>query len=97
MLVLGQELVERDDERWVVDDPRLAVDQLGQLVERLEAVFRPSLRDVLLEPCAPFLADLVAVPLDDLVDGEAGIPDVEVAHGGERRHRRPVRAAPVRL
>ena len=43
-----------------------------------------------------FLADLVAVPLDDVVDGEAGVPDVEVAHRGERRHRRPVRRARLR-
>ena len=40
---------DRDDQRRVADDPRLAVDDLGELRERREAVLRARLRDVALE------------------------------------------------
>ena len=32
----GHDVLDRDDERWVADDPPLAVDDLGQLRERLQ-------------------------------------------------------------
>ena len=47
------ELLDRHDQRRVADDPRLAVDDVGELVERAQAVLRPRLGDVLLERSSP--------------------------------------------
>ena len=46
-LLGADKLGDRDDQRRIADDPRLAVDHLGQLGERLQAVLRPRLLDVL--------------------------------------------------
>ena len=48
--VVRRNVLDRDDQRRVADDPRLAVDDLGELGERLHAVLRPRLGDVALEP-----------------------------------------------
>ena len=45
----GDELLDRDDQRRVADDPRLAVDELRQPAERAQVVLGAPLRDVALD------------------------------------------------
>ena len=75
---------------------RLAVDDLRQLAERPKAVLGARLGDVLVESGAPSCVHLGTELLDDVIDGQAGVPDVEVAHACKRRHRRPVRTTHLR-
>src|SRR5205085_12669291 len=49
-LLARGELIDRHDQRRLVDDPYLAVDDMGQLRERGHAVLRASLRERLLGP-----------------------------------------------
>ena len=48
----GEEILDRSHGGRVTGDAPLAIDDLGQLRKRLEAVFRPRLGQVLLCPLA---------------------------------------------
>ena len=76
----GRHFLDRDDERWVARDPGLAVDDLGELRKRPQAVLRPCLRHVALEALQLLPARLLGRQRRDLVDVDAGVPEVEVAH-----------------
>ena len=85
-------VLDRDDQRRVADDPALAVDHLGELAERPQAVLGPRLRDVLLEPLALLARGLPGEALDQVVDVEARVPEVHRPHPGEGAHRLAVGA-----
>ena len=85
------EIPDRHDQRRIRDDPRLAVDLLGELRERLQAVLRPRLR------APPRHSPLLRGALlpDRLLDGgdiEARVPHLHVRHRGEPPHRLAVLA-----
>ena len=86
-LILGNQLVGRNEQRRIADDPRLAIDLVDEAIEGLEAVLLLGLGHVL-----PRRLHLLAV--GDLgqvgeqgLDVEARVPDVEVPHRGELPHR----------
>jgi hypothetical protein len=91
-----------DHDRGLAHDPVLAVDHLGELGQRLQAVTRPGLGGVpaggLLGPpgdLRPFLGlrglrGGAANRLHELVLGQVGIPDLHCAHPGEAGHRLPI-------
>ena len=86
----GDHFLDRDDQRRVARDPGLAVDDLRELRERLQAVLRACLGQVALEPL-PLLWGPLPSQRRDLVDVDAGVPDLEVGHRAERPDRVPVR------
>ena len=89
----GQDVLDRRDERRVADDPQLAVDRPAQLRERAQAVLRAARsrrsrwRRFI---CLPEAAAPEA--LADARDVEARVPDVDVPHLREARHRLAVLA-----
>ena len=82
-LLAVREVVEPDDQRRIGDDPPLAVDRARELRERLHVVALERLGDGLVEALAHLAADLRAQLRHQLLDLEAGVPDLEVAHPGE--------------
>ncbi|MDV7088303.1 hypothetical protein R4369_29475 [Rhodococcus opacus] len=88
------ELVDRDDQRWIADDPPRAVDNGGQLPDRLETVAGVRLREHVigsLELGASLLRFMGGergfVLGEGVVDVEVRVPDVEDRPGGEGSHR----------
>ena len=89
---------QRDHDRWLADDPVPAVDMLGQLRQRLQAVAGVRLPGLLLggsspRSCRAFLlparsmalvASLIAA--HELLFRQARVPDVQGAHLGELGH-----------
>src|SRR4051812_14975835 len=78
----GHDVLDRDDERRVADDPELAVDDLGQLRERSRAVLRPCLREVALEHLALLRGASLGGHGGDVVEVDPRVPDVQVRHAG---------------
>ena len=89
-LLAVREVVEPDDQRRIGDDAPLAVDVARELRERLHVVAAERLGDGLVEALAHLAADLRAQLRHQLLDLEAGVPDLEIAHPGELRHPRAV-------
>ena len=88
--LVGQQLGDRDEQRRVGDDPRLAVDDAGQLghacmLSLVRALAMPS--SSLLRWRAVSWESSVG---PQLVHVGAGVPDVQVGHGREAAHREPV-------
>ena len=76
-LVRGDQLLDRHDQRRVADDPRMAVDEVGQPVERPHAVLRTRLGDVAIEALA-LLGGRLRGPLPGhVLDVDARIPERE--------------------
>ncbi len=92
-LLAGEELGERDDQRRVADDSRLAVDDACELLEGGQAVLGAGLRFVSLRPLDRLRAHLRRQLREDVVDVDARVPEVERWHRGERGHRLAVRPA----
>lgn len=90
-LAAGEELIERHDERRLVDDPDLTVDHVRQLGERRHAVTSSGLRERLLGSLGHLRLELCAEVLHCGVHIHTRIPDLEVAHTQERLHRAAVR------
>ena len=90
MLAGRDDLLDRDDQRRVAGDPRLAVDHLGELRERLETVLRLGLGYVLLEPL-DLLPAGVRRGAYDILGLDACVPELEVAHPRELAHRLAIR------
>jgi len=65
----GKELVDRNDQRRVADDSRLAVDKVRQLVEGVHAVLGARLLDVCLCLFQPFGVDAGGELGHRLLDG----------------------------
>ena len=86
------ELVDRHDQRGVADDPPLAVDHVGQLLEGVHAVLGARLGDVGLPLLQLLGVDPAGELLERLFDRQARVPDIEVAHAGENGDRLPVGA-----
>ena len=80
----------RDHDGRVALDAVLAVDLLGELLERLHVVLGLGLGQVLLEALDLLRRRLRAVLVEHLLDVEACVPDLEVRHRGEGGHRLPV-------
>ena len=85
------------DQRWVGDDPQLAVDLACALCEDPHAVARPGLRHVLLGSLRLLLVEAVAGDLGaddrhDLLDVHVVVPRVERSHVRGRAHHFPVLA-----
>ena len=77
------EVLDRHDHGRVADDVRLAVHDLGQLRERLQAVLRACLGDARVVALYLLRGRLLEPLLRDLVDVDARIPERQVAHRGE--------------
>ena len=88
----GHHFLDRDDERRVAGDPGLAVDDRRELREGLQAVLRPRLGQVALELLLLLCGSLLSRQRGDLVNVDAGVPELEVGHRGEAPDRLPVRA-----
>jgi hypothetical protein len=86
-LVRPRQVLDRHHERRVADDPRLAVDDRGQLRERLEAVLGARLGEVSLEALALLAARFRPELAGDVLDVDAGVPEVEVALRGQLANR----------
>src|SRR5262245_207666 len=80
-------LVDGNDQRRIAHDPAFAVDDMGQLRESLEAVLGPRLRKVALQPPRVLGRGLLRKRARKLVDLDAGVPEIEGAHGGEVTNR----------
>ena len=90
-MALGERF-DRDQHRRPVGDPEAAVAALGQPPQGAQAVLVARLRDVLAEALAIRRADPMLKAVVDLVDVEARVPDVDVAHLREAAHRRAIAA-----
>ena len=86
----SDELLEARQHRGIVDELGRAVDDPGELGRRLQAVLRRRLVGGATEVLHLLGVRVRAEPLGDVVDVEAGVPDVQRAHPGERPHRLPV-------
>ena len=86
-LLAGCELLDRHDQRRLVNDPDVAVDRLRQLGERGHAVLGAGLREGRLGSLDDLLLELRGEFLDHPFDVQVGVPDVEVLHSGELGHR----------
>ena len=80
-LVATDKILDRRHDGRVADDARLAVDELGQLRERLQAALRLRLRQVALGPLDLLRGRLLLKFGQQLLDVQARVPEVEVAHG----------------
>ena len=85
--LFSKEVVDRNDEWRVADEPRLAVHDAYQLVERLDAVLGPGLRHVAGEPLLLTPVQLLLHLCGDVVDIQAGVPQVEGPHLSHVVHR----------
>jgi hypothetical protein len=81
------ELLDRHDQRRLVNDPDMAVDRFRELGERCQAVLGAGLREVLLGLLDHLLFELRREFLDHPFDVQVGVPDLEVLHSRELRHR----------
>ena len=86
-LLAAEELRDRDDQRRIAHDPRLAVDDARQLLERGQAVLGARLRDVALRPLDRLRAHLRGQAREDVLDIDARVPEIERPHRGEVGHR----------
>ena len=86
----GDQLVDRDDQRRVADDPAFAVDVCGQFLEGVHAVLRASLRDICFGLLEPLRIDAAGELRKRLLNRQMRIPKLQVAHRCERAHRLPV-------
>ena len=82
-----EELLHRDEERWVADDPRLAVHHVRELREGVHAVPGARLRKALLR-----LLDLLRTELfqhlgELLLDVQSRVPHRQIRHRGELPYR----------
>ena len=87
-----EELVDRDDQRRVADDARLALDEVGQLLERMHAVLGAGSLDAGFSLLQPLRVDAGAELRDCLLDRQVRVPKFEVPHLREAAHRLPVSA-----
>ncbi len=87
------QLLDGDDQRRVADDAGLAVDEVRQLGERLEAVLGPRLGQVLLGALRLLRLGQRRHTLQGLLDVQARVPEVERPHSRELGHRLAIRAA----
>ena len=78
------------DQRWLVDDPAVAVDDLGELAQRLHGIAGAGLGDGLLGAFDGLRRTGAAELLELLLEVQPGVPQVQVAHLGEPRHRQAV-------
>src|SRR6266852_925490 len=86
------ELDERDDQRWIRDEPPFSVDGLGQSCEREHPIVSVPLRLRQSEHPPELLVVCLQQLLVDRFRVEPRIPDVQFTHRGESPHRLPVRA-----
>ncbi len=87
------ELVDRNDERRIARDPRLAVDETGELAERLQAVLRARTSFVLVHPLDLLARRACAELTAEIVDVDPRVPEIHVAHRRELVDRLAIGAA----
>ena len=80
VLPVRKQVLDRDDQGRIADEPWLPVNHLHEFVEGLHAVLGPGLRYILLEPLHRLGLHLRAHQSVHLLDVQAGIPDVELLH-----------------
>ena len=90
MRPIAQQLLDRHDHGRVADDPRLTVDDLGQLPERLQTALRAGLRDIAVSPLQLLRRGYLAPLPENLVGVHARVPEIEVRHPAETGHRLPI-------
>ena len=91
-VVRRKQLLDGDDQRRLADDPQLAVDDVRQLGERLQAVLGLGLRNHPLRRLEVLLVEHGLQTRETLLDPRVRVPDLEVAHRGELPHRGSIRA-----
>ena len=84
--------LDRHDQRWIADDPRLALLDVAELVEGLMIVVRPCLGDRPPDARGLLGVEERAEPWEHLVHVEVRVPDAEHRHAGELPHRLSVGA-----
>ena len=85
------ELLDGDDERWIVNDSRLPAPNVAQLVERLMAVVGPSFGDGVPDARRPFPVQQCAETGQDLLNVEMGVPHRHHGHPCQLAHRLAIR------
>ena len=80
LLVLRKQVLDRNDQGRISDEPWPPVNHLHEFVEGLHAVLGPGFGHVLLEPLHLARLHLRPQPSVDLLDVQAGIPDVKLLH-----------------
>ena len=87
VLPVRKQVLDRNDQWRIADQLWAPVDHLHKFVESLHAVLGPGFRYIFLEPLhSPFFM-LRPHPSVDLVDVQAGVPDVELLHLCHVQHR----------
>ena len=87
---LAEQVADRDDDRWLGNDPRLPVLDPGQLLQLLHAVPGPGLGQALVDRLALALLQQAVPPGPEVLDVHLGVPDIQVGQPGELPHFLPV-------
>jgi hypothetical protein len=87
---LAGQLLDRDDQRRIADDPHPSVHVLRQLPEGSNAVLGLRLVEVAFDPAEASLVRLRTQRLERRIDVDPRVPDLEVAHRGVPPDRPPV-------
>jgi hypothetical protein len=84
-LHVGEDLLDRDDQRGLADDPPLPVDHGGQLAHGLDGVAGVRFGQQLLAFLVPFRLHLGPELGDDRLDVQVRVPDVHEGSGPRTR------------
>ena len=87
---VGGQVGQAHDQWRLIDDPRLAVDHLGELVQCLHGVPGARLGDRLGRLLHGLGRTCAFELLELLLEVHVGVPDLEIGHLGEPHHRDPV-------
>ena len=87
------QLFDRKDERGIAHDPGLSVDDVGELLERLETVVSARLRDRLPDAWRLRRVQAIVELREQRIDIEIRVPNLECRHACELSHRLPIRAS----
>ena len=79
-----------DDQRRAADNLQLTIHPAGQPFERAHIVLGVRLRHPLVQALEPLWPQFLSPALADPRHIQHGVPDREVAHGGELAHGAPI-------
>ena len=91
--VVGKQVAQWHDHRWIRCEARHTVDEAGEAAERAEVVPRPGLGEGAVDPLAAAPADILEIPGSEFVDVGLDVPHLEGGHLREAAHRPAIAAA----